>query len=318
MALASADIFLTYDSVGNKEEISDVISRIDPTEVPFQSMLRKEKAKTKKPEWQLDTLRAAANNHVLEGDEYAYTAHTPTTRVGNYCQISRNTVNVSGTEDVIDKAGRDSELAYQTVKAGLELRRDMEKILMDNVASNAGAEGTARRLGGFHAWLTTNADRGATGTDGGYNSGTGVVDVAVNGTLRDFTIDLVRAAQLSTYSAGARPTTMFFPPALKQTFSGFEGISELRTNIGNSKATVVDAVDFYLGDFGKLSCVVDLFQRTRDVYIVDPDYVSMATLRPMMRETPAKTGDVLRKVLLVEYTLKVENEKAHAGIHDLQ
>ncbi len=318
MALASADIFLTYDSVGNREEISDIISRIDPSETPFHSMLKKEKAKALKPEWQIDTLRAAAVNHVLEGDEYAYVAHVPTSRVGNYCQISRETVNVSGSMEATDKAGRDSEFAMQTVKAGLQLRRDMEFILMGNYASVAGAEGTIRRLGGFHAWLETNADRGATGSDGGYNSGTGVVDVAVNGTLRDFTIDHLRAAQLSCVTAGAKPNQLFLPPALKQTFSGFEGIAELRTQVGNSAATIVDTVDIYKGDFGNISVVTDLFQRTRDAYLVDPEYVSLATLRPMTRETPAKTGDVLRKVLLVEYTLKVGNEAAHASINDIQ
>ena len=105
---------------------------------------------------------AAANAHI-EGDEYAFTAVTPTVRLGNYTQISRKTVIVSGTQQAGNNAGRDSEMAYQLAKNSKALKRDMETALTSKVAKAVGATGTARTLGGLETWTDTTAYLGDTG-----------------------------------------------------------------------------------------------------------------------------------------------------------
>lgn len=115
--------FLTYQAIGNKEDLANLISNISPTETPFMSMAKKGKATHTKTEWQKDSLRAAATNTQVEGDTPSNTTVVPTTRLFNGCQISSYAFNVSGTQRAMDPAGRADELAYQLVKYGKELKR---------------------------------------------------------------------------------------------------------------------------------------------------------------------------------------------------
>ena len=119
--------FQTYTSIGNREDLSDVIYNISPTETPFMSSVGKTKATATYHEWQTDSLAAAAANAVVEGDAATDITVTPTTRVGNRTQISSKTIKISGTMEAINKAGRKSEKAYQLAKVSAELKRDMEK-----------------------------------------------------------------------------------------------------------------------------------------------------------------------------------------------
>lgn len=139
-----ANTFLTYDAVGMREDLSDVIDNIAPTETPFLSALKKAKAKARFTEWQTDDLAAAANNAQLEGNDSTFAAVTPTTRWGNYCQISSKSFIISRTENIVDKAGRDSEIDYQTVKKTKEIKRDADFGVIQNQTYNAGAAATAR------------------------------------------------------------------------------------------------------------------------------------------------------------------------------
>src|SRR3977135_3293100 len=97
MALPT-NTFATYESIGNREDLSDVVYRIDPTETPFVSGIEKEKASAVNHEWQVQAL-AAVNpaNAQLEGDDAVADATTATVRLGNICQISRKTPRVTGT-----------------------------------------------------------------------------------------------------------------------------------------------------------------------------------------------------------------------------
>ncbi len=125
-----------------------MIYDISPTETPFMSMIAgRGKAKATYHEWQTDSLTAAAINSVVEGNDAAFATATSTTRVGNRTQIATKTILVSGTQDAVDKAGRDSEYRYQMAKRMAEIKRDMEFGLTGNYASSAGSTSTPRRLG---------------------------------------------------------------------------------------------------------------------------------------------------------------------------
>jgi hypothetical protein len=166
----------TYDLKGQREDLMNKIFMITPEDTPFMSNIGRNRGSAVRHEWQTDVLAAPdTSNAQIEGDEYVYADRSPTVRVGNLMQISRKPVNISRTLEVVDKAGRQSEVAYQVAKAGKELKKDMEAILLANQASVVGNNSTARKLGGFAAWLTTNVSRGATAAAGGYNTGTGLV-----------------------------------------------------------------------------------------------------------------------------------------------
>lgn len=310
----------TYDSKGIREDLQDKIYMINKADTPFISNIGRTKVDSTKHEWQLDVLAPAdANNAFPEGDEYTYADVNPPARVGNYTQISRKTILISGTLEEVKKAGRSSEMKYQAMKKGLELKKDQEVILLGSQASNAGASAgaTARRLGGFSAWLTTNVSRGAGGANGGFSQGTGLVAAPTPGTARTWTETMLKDMQQSAYAAGGGPSMIMMPVAQKRVFSSFPGIAQNRRDTGDKAATIVAAADVYLGDFGRLATVPNRQMPNGSVLGIDPDYVELGYLRPMFVDKPAKTGDAWKTVMVAEYTLVVQNEAAHFGIFDL-
>lgn len=312
--------FDSYDVTGNREDLLDKIFDISPTDCPVQVAIGKSKAKATKHEWQTDALATAdADNAQIEGNEYTYADPTATTRVGNYTQIFRKTIKVSGTQEAVDKAGRSSEIGYQAAKRSKEIKRDLEAAITSNNASVAGTDSVARKLGGLRAWLTTNTS--VAGSDGGYNSGTGVVDAATNSTQRDLTKALLDAVIKSCFTNGAELKMLSVGPHNKQVFSTFmsdTNVAQLRSNVtGNGKTTIVGGVDIYKSDFGDLMVKANRFQPERNAYLIDPSHASVAVLRKMKIEKPSKTGDAVNYVMLHECTLRIDNEAAHGVVADL-
>jgi len=310
--------YSTYDIKGAREDLQDKIYMISPTDTPFQANVGTQSVKATKHEWQTDALAAAASNAFVEGDEFSYAAPAATVRVGNYTQISRKTFLITETTEAVEKAGRKSEVSYQLAKQGKEIKRDIETDLLGKNASVAGNDTTARKSGGFEAWLTSNDARGALGVQGGYNVATGVVDTVTDGTQRAFTEDLLKDAQQLAFTSGGEPSILMLGPFNKRKFSGFTGISDLRKDTpGKSQATIIGAADYYTGDFGGLAVIVNRFQRDRSALLIDPEYANMGWLRRMKHVEPAIIADAEPHVLICEWTLIVENEAAHAIVADL-
>lgn len=324
-----ANTFETYDAKGNREELANIIYNITPDETPFISLIEHRNVKTTHPEWQIDTLASPdTSNNVPEGNDWTFGATSPTARVGNYTQISEKDVIVSRTQDKTDKAGRKSELAYQVEKRGLELRTDMEVICLSNQASSAGSGNgaTNRTLGGLRAWLSTN-DEMNSGSSGGFNSSTGVVDAATNGTLRAMTKTLMDAVILSTYNAGGKPNTLMLSPYNKTVFSALlddANIVPLRQNVTQrGKRALIASAEIYVSDFGDIMVVPNRQMAragasiARNAFFIDPDMVSLGVFDDVQIHKVAKTGDSEKRVLNTEYTLLVNNEAAHGVIADV-
>ena len=238
--------------------------------------------------------------------------------MNNYTQIGRKSFLVTRTAESITKAGRKSEIALQLAKIGKEMKRDIETDLLSKNASVAGDDTTARKSGGLEAWLTTNDSRGATGSQGGFNSGTGVVDTVTDGTQRAFTETLLKDVQQLAYSSGGSPTMLMLGPFNKRQFSAFPGIADLRREAGGkSQATIVGAADVYIGDFGPMNVTVNRFQRDRSAMLIDTEYVKVGWLDRMKHVEPAVTGDAQKHVLICEWTLMVGTEAAHGIVADL-
>jgi hypothetical protein len=312
--------FQTYQSIGNREDLSDVIYNISPTDTPFMSSVGKTKATAVYHEWQTDALAAAVgNNAAVEGADATSLTVTPTARVGNRTQISTKTVQIAGTQESVDKAGRKSEKAYQLAKASSELKRDMEKTLLSNNVAAAGNSSTARTLGGLQAWLGTNAVLGSGGA-----AGSGGTTARTSGTDAAFTEAMLKSAVKQAFVQGGNPTVLMVTPTQKQVVSGFAGIAAQRYEAPSNKAsTIIGAADVYLSDFGTVSVVPNRFMTADSgdggevAFVLDPEYAAVAYLRPFQTNELAKTGDSEKTQLLVEYTLEVKNEKAHAIIADL-
>jgi len=315
--------------VGNREELADKIYRITPAETPFLSLIGHSPISTTHPEWQTDTLATpVTTNNAPEGNDWTYDALTATTRVGNYAQISEKTFIVSATQDKTNKAGRKSELAYQTVKKGRELKTDMEVTLLSNQASSAGSGdgATNRTLGGLRAWIASN-DSINGGSSGGFNTSTSVVDAATNGTQRAFTKAIMDSVILSTYNAGGSPTTIMCSPYVKTVFSTFMDDANIvanRQNVTKSgNRALIGSAEVYVSDFGDLMGTPNRQMAragaavARNAFFIDPSMVKMGVFRDIMLHKPAKTGDAEKRVLNTEYTLLMSNEAAHGCAADL-
>jgi hypothetical protein len=308
--------FATYEAVGNREDLSDVIYRIDPTDTPAMSGFEREKATAVNHEWQTQALASVdTGNAVLEGDDATTDAATPTVRLGNMCQISDKVARVTGTQRAVEHAGRDDELEYQEMLKGLELKRDMESILVGtNQAKVTGSDATARKTATVLSWIKTNTSKGASGSDPSAADGTGS---RTDGTQRAFTEAQLKTVLQSVWNSGGKPDTIMVGGFNKQVFSTFTGRA---TPTEDTKAKkIVAAVDAYESDFGRLKIVPNRFQRARDVLVLQMDMWAVAYLngRKMVSIPLAKTGDSDRRQMLSEYALVSRNEKASGGVFDL-
>ena len=311
MALPTAT-HSTYASIGNREDLSDVIWRVDPTDTPFSSSLERTDASAVNHEWQTQALASAStSNAVLEGDDAITDAATATVRLGNICQIQDKVARVSGTQEVIKKAGRSNEMAYQLVLKGLELKLDVEATLLTNQAKVTGNSTTARKLASVCSWITTNTSNG-----GGSDATGDGTDARTDGTQRAYTESLLKTVLQLCWNSGGNPGTIMLGGFNKQQMSMFVGRGTPTEDAKSKK--IVATVDVYESDFGTLKVVPNRSNlRTRDCLILQNDMWALATLRDMATKDLAITGDSKRKQIIMEHTLECRNEKASGAVWDL-
>jgi hypothetical protein len=316
MAIVS-NTFLTFSAIGNREDLSDTIYNISPTDTPFQASVAKVKAEATLHEWQTDVLASAAANAVIQGDDttssYTFSAVTPTVRLNNRTQISRKDVVVSGTQDAVNKAGRKKEMVYQLLKKSKELARDMEFVLTQNQGIVTGNSSTAPQLRSLETWA------GVTTTNN-YSQGTGgAVSVSgaarTPGTQRALTEAMLKSALQGAWTNGGDIDLIMVGPFNKTVVSTFTG-NNTRTQDTTDKK-LISAINVYVSDFGTHKVVANRFSQDRTLHALMTDMFAMATLRPKQTIDLAKLGDNEKAMLLAEYTLESRNDSGSAWVFDL-
>jgi hypothetical protein len=318
----AAGTFKTYESIGNREDLSDIIYDISPTETPFLSMSGRGNATQRAHEWQTDSLAAAALNVTAEGDDAAANTAVATVRVSNQCQILTKAISVSGTQEAVNKAGRRSEMAYQTSKRAKELKRDLEFALTRNTGASAGASGTGAQMAGIESWLSTNrttlaASTAAATTPGWSTAFAGPTDGSTAGTMTGATAGLLPVIQ-QTWNSGGNPRIIMCGPFNKRRISTFAGIATLYKEVpGAQQGVITSGADVYISDFGEHTVVPNRFSRDATILLLDFEYLAVAYLRPFQQLQIARTGDAIKRQLVVECTLQVRNEASSGKITDL-
>jgi hypothetical protein len=308
-----------YTAIGAREDLTDFIYDISPTDTPIMSSIGKTKATSVTHEWQTDSLAAATTaNALVEGASASEGTITPTTRLANLTQIVGKTVMVSGTLLASDLAGRKSEMAYQLAKASAEIKRDIETIITANQGQAAGSSGSsARKMGSLLSYIKTNTSKNGTSLTGVDPTTLGV-STRTDGSTRAFTETILKDVIAKVFASGGTPSALFVSPAQKQVVSAFTGLAAQRYQVPTSgQATILAGADLYQSDFGVLQIVPNRFMRTRDALVLDPEYAALAYLRPFQTNDIAKVGDADKKQILAELTLEVRNEAAHGGAFDL-
>ena len=322
----------TYGAVGVREDLSNVIYNISPTDTPFLNGAGRSSASGVYFEWETDVLASAANNWQAEGDDLASTAVVEPSRVGNYCQISAKAIQSSGTALAVDFAGRKSTQAYRMAKAAKELKRDMEYMLTRNVAAVVGNNttpgtggqptGDTRKTGSLGAWVGGNSLHGGGSPAGAACGGDGNDATTDAATKRVISLALIRSMIQKLFVAGSDADTIMVGPFNKESISQLTkadaGVSPLRTAANAEKqAHVVEAWDVYVSDFGNFKVIPNRFQRERDGWFLDFDFWGVSYLRPFQTLDIARTGDSKKQELIVEYGLLSKNQNASGCIYDL-
>lgn len=286
----------TYQAVGNREDLSDIITNISPTQTPLYSMFGRTKATSTYHEWLEDELSAPGSNAQVEGADYNIADPSPRVRKGNYTQIFMKGYGVTGTQEVVLKAGVKSEIAYQMAKAMKEIARDVEYAIINNASAVAEDAATPRQMGGIPAFVTTNV-------------------LANGGTARTLTEDLLNDGLQKAWEAGGEPDIVVCSGKNKRTISGFTASTQKTIEATSKK--LVAAVDVYESDFGLVRIIADRWMPDDKVFILTKQYLKTAYLRPFKQDQKAKTGDKIEKVIIGELTLEVRAEKAQAIIADI-
>ena len=310
----------TYSESIIKEDLSSALTSISPTECPFMAAVGTRNISNTYFEWaEIDLAAAVDNNSKIEGDSgLANDAPHNAIRKANYSNISTKVVEVSDTANQVSGVADAQTTAKQVAYALAALKRDMEKMSLNNAAANAGASGTARVTAGVPAFLTTNVNRG-TGGANGTTSGTGAAGypnaAATDGTARAITETMLKGVIADCWTEGAEPSIVLCGASQKQTISGFTGNATKFQEVDAKRLTA--AVDVYISDFGSLEIVPARHIRSRDVLVLDPNYAKIAYLQTATQKELARTGLSERRLISAEWGVEVTSEKAHGIIADV-
>lgn len=322
--------FQTFQQIGRREDLSDLIFDISPTQKPFTSAVKKTKATQSKHEWQTDSLAAASPtaSAMIEGDDATANTAVPTVRYNNQLQTFRKVVQVSGRARKIDAAGRADEFEYQLKKRMTELGRDLEAALTQNNASTAGSAADAPLMASFESWIASSstavgnyisAGQGAAQTTPGQVSGTPSTAPTDSTTAGTLTEAMVKYVIKECWLKGGDPSLIMCGAEVKQKISGsFTGIATRYRDVkSKSQAQIISGADVYVSDFGTTTIVANRFQRARTVLVVDPEYLGIASLRGFTMERLGKTGDNDKAQIVGDYTLEMRNDLAQGKISDV-
>lgn len=293
-----------YSAVGMREDLSDIVINIAPTETPFYSACKTKKASSTKHEWLTYDIRAAADNAHVQGDDTTATAHVPRVRLSNNTQIFKEAATVSGTAQSGDYAGPRAMMADEVFKKLRAVKLDIELALFANTAKVTAADGVAGRMAGLPTWIKTNVVAGVGGTnpagDGSNTRGAG--------TSASFTEANLKTLLQSMWNVGANPSKVYLPGSLLTAATAFTGMAPRQEMKDVGKVSAM--IDVYITNFGKVTFEPSRMTRATDVIVVDPEHCYVANYRPFKQEPLAKTGDAERVQIVGELTFAPGTEKA--------
>ena len=307
--------FDTYDAIGIREDLSDMIYNVDPSATPFYSKCSKTKAKNTLVEWQTQALRNSAVNAHIEGDATSADAVTPTVRLGARTQIFKNAVVVSDTDEAVDNAGRAKELAYQTLLIAKEQKLDIEKALFANQGNVVGSSTAARKTGGVPSWLITNVNF-QSGNSGANPTGDGTDARTDDGTATAFSQAKFDDVMQSIWEEGGKPDTVYLSAFQTNVSLGFTGNNNQRSSVQAGDETVVKSLAIYVTPYGTVEFHPSRENRSRDVFILQDDMWNVSVLRGTKNVALAKNGDNTTRQVTTELALCSKNEKANGAIYD--
>ena len=280
----------TYNTSGNKEDLTSIISTLEPESTPFVSLMKKGKATGTFFEYQVDKLNSPEFGGIEEGEDVTAFKNQSAdrARIGNYVQKFRDTFMVSDLQEMVDTAGVASEFANAESKAVRNVKRSIESAFCSSQDRQADAgAGAPYKTRGMLKWL---------GVGGQPSDVPAFAQNVANDTTGTQTETTFNSVLQELYEANGMPggqLTLLAGPTLKKDISGFSrqlaatnGTYVVNQDAESKKITL--SVSVYEGDFGLCNVVPSLFinrtsgSDTVDAdagLLIDPEYVSMMSLK---------------------------------------
>lgn len=302
---------------GNREDLSDILFDVSPTETPFITAIGRNKATATSHDWLTDVLADPADNANVEGDDAAPVAPSSRVRLANYTQIMKKHAVVTGTQErVLKGGGIKSEMAYQVARRLKEMKRDAERAMVGvNQAKVAGDDSTPRRMGSLSTYLNSTSYQSL--SDGSAPTGNGVdTPTTAPGGPQAFTEPALKTAleQLWNQSGGNENILALTGSFNRGVFSTFNASSTRYVTTDDKK--LVASIDVYDGDFHTVTVTPDRYSLPGNIFLLDPEYAKLSELRSASTKDLAVTGDSMRKEIVWEFTLEVCNPLAHINMAD--
>lgn len=287
----------TYNTAGNREDLTNWLTILEPEDCPKTSTFAKTQAPTNRlQEWQADTLANVDFSGVREGEDVtAFNNETANrARFGNYIQKFRRPWMVSDEEEASNVAGVGSEVATSKTKAAREVKRSIEAAIgsdNDMQADNGVVPWKTRALG---SWVRATAQT-VNPVPTAFLTPAGNIDTTATGSLTESLFNDVFQS-IFQQNGGRRNYTLFAGPNLKRAISKFQ---RAEGSAGTTKTYMVtqDAtenrvdlnVTVYDGDFHTVTIIPDLFngildgaavttttnQQKARGYVIDPSLVGL-------------------------------------------
>lgn len=318
----------TYNVSGNREDLTDVLTILEPEDTPKLSTFPKAKGSSNVyHEWQVDSLLPVNFSGVLEGqDVTSFTNQAQNrARVGNYNQLFRRDWMVSVLQEASDTAGISSEVASSKTKAMRNIKRDIEAALGSDNDRQADTGIVPYKMRALGDWVKTT---GPSDVPAAFRTLTGAVDTTATASLTESAFNDVFQAIFQGVG-GRRNYKLYAGPSLKRAISKFqrqEGTT--RTNSYNvtqdATSNRVDLnVTIYEGDFHTVDIIPDLFngildgadpstvtsQQKARGYAIDPALVGISYMVGMSSTELQDQGGGRRGFVLSALTLEVKNPK---------
>jgi len=294
--------FATYDAVGNRECLLDVMKIITPVDTKMYSKFEMVTLTGQHPRWQTDTLRAPKKAARVQGATFASMIGTvtPSVEISNELQIFGEGYEVTDSQEAVLHAGRASEVAHQRAKCLKEVARDIEYALhnQDTAVAPAGPA-----------------------TAGEFKGVPGLIDsaniFANGGSARQFTETLVKNCLQAVWALGAsNMSTMYLEAKYKELVnSSFGNVTKFQ-NADSTKMKVM--VNVYESDYGILTLELDRYAVADKVTILSDDDWKIGVLKGMKVEPVLRDSLSEKFIVSGEISVVCYQPKASLQITDLK
>jgi hypothetical protein len=312
----------SYNVAGNREDLTDILTILEPESTPLTSLANKATASGTFFEVQVDDLSTATFDGVNEGEDVQSFDNKAANRarIGNYVQKFRRTYAVSDIQEIVDTAGVASEFANAESKAVREIKRDMEAAFCSSQDRQADSgAGAPYKTRGMFKFL---------GVGGQPSDIPAFAQNVANDTTGTQTESTFNSVLQELYEANGMPggqLTLIAGPQLKREISDFSrqaggaGFAYQVTQPAESKKITL-SVSVYEGDFGVINIIAStLLLRTsgsatidKDAgLLIDPEYVAIHTLKAESNSELENQGGGRRGFCDVIAGLAVHSPKAH-------